>query len=167
MEGSLCIAHTFTNTREPFGIVYPPTLVVSLGQWGIKRGITGCNRRASFIIASKYGSFWMWDSSTMLFFPTTKSSSSWTLFNTVGTISVAWTAEFENFYWFLISVSSVCVKDVDETCCDLRQHAFDHCVGDSELSYLQVEYQYKRYKQAKPHPRLWYGQVWMWMRDGA
>lgn len=62
------------------GIVYPPTVQDSDGVLGTRRGIAGCKRIVSMTTASKYFSFGICDSSTMLFNPTTSDSSVCALF---------------------------------------------------------------------------------------
>ncbi|KAL8053648.1 hypothetical protein ABFX02_05G086500 [Erythranthe guttata] len=75
MQGSLWTANIFIKTRVFFGIVYPPIVEDSVGDLGIRMGAGGYKRSVSLIIASKYFNFGIWNSSTMLFDPTTSDNS--------------------------------------------------------------------------------------------
>ena len=68
---SLPIAHVFTRSCASLGIVKPAISTSCCALRGSNNGTTGCNRKASFTTACRYGSLGMSASSTGLFFPKT------------------------------------------------------------------------------------------------
>ena len=82
--GSLPMAHTLTRSRVFAGMAYPKALHSAVDWWGMRSGMTGWSRNASFTTALIYLRFGMSESCTLRICPTIMSSSACAFDSTCG-----------------------------------------------------------------------------------